>query len=73
MEEDNRAWNGKDSQHCWEALAALWFSKVFIDCLRKNSEFTEDNQETEVESVVLRWDGTTGEFGPWMDSDTING
>ena len=69
MEENNRAC----SKHCWEAMAALWFTPIFNDCLRKGFHPRQDNQDSEVEFVVLRWAGTTGKFGPVRDSDNING
>ena len=73
MDAGNRAWSSKDSRHCWDALFAMWSAKVFKDCLRKNTEVVneESNSEFDVETVVLRWNGTTGEFSQVSDLEEV--
>lgn len=63
MSEGNRAWSSHDSRHCWEAWLALWYEKVFTDCLISRGTAPESDTVELVEySVSLTWDGYRGTF-----------
>lgn len=54
-----------DPLTCWVELYNVWASGEFKECLRIGNGCAKDEHTSEVETIKLRWDSSTGKISPW--------